>query len=133
MKTQLTNFEHYEKEIFMLYRKYIDSTKIISTAIGINIISTAIGTAMRDIYLENFDKAKDNIVSMLDWYAQPYKEPKNKGTQFEYDLLRTNDQNHNRTVGSFNTYLNMRNLGYFKDVNFNKSIKEALENWEMVE
>lgn len=124
MKTQITNFEYYKSDIFKLYKKYTDST---------NIIYLAIGMAMHNVYWKNFDKAKDNIVSMLDWYAQPYKEPKNKGTQFEYDLLKTNDQDHNRTVGSFNTYLNMRNLGYFKGVNFDKSIKEVLENWEMVE
>ena len=124
MKTQMTNFEYYKSDIFKLYKKYADSTKIIYLAIGM---------AMHNVYWKNFDKAKDNIVSMLDWYAQPYKEPKNKGTQFEYDLLKTNDQDHNRTVGSFNTYLNMRNLGYFKSVNFDKSIKEVLENWEMVE
>ena len=56
-----------------------------------------------------------------------------KLSQFEYDLLRTNDQSHDRKLSSFSTYRNMKDLGYFENVDFELTIKQVLENCEVVE
>lgn len=55
-----------------------------------------------------------------------------KLSQFEYDLLRTNDQSHDRKLSSFATYKNMKELGYFKNVDFELTIKQVLDDCEVV-
>ncbi len=64
--------------------------------------------------------------------AEEYK-PKIKLTKFEYDMLRTNDQPHSRKFCTFSTYRNMQEIGYFKDVNIDLSIKDILANCEVEE
>ena len=65
-------------------------------------------------------------------YKEKHRDPI-KLYKFEYDLLRTNDQSHDRKLSSFATYKNMKDLGYFKDVDFELTIKQVLENCEVVE
>ena len=78
---------------------------------------------------------EENIVvplaKMFGWYLSAYEKPKCKLTQFEYDLLRTNDMSHDRTVGSFATYRNMHKVGYFQDIDMRLTINEILENSEV--
>lgn len=70
-------------------------------------------------------------VNAIKWLASPYKKPTFKLTQFEYDLLRTNNMSHDRKLSSFATYKNLREIGYFKDIDFDLMIGEILENCEI--
>lgn len=74
------------------------------------------------------DRLIDTFVETL---AKPYEKPKYKLSRFEYDLLRTNNMPHDRTIGSYATYRNMHEVGYYKDVDFNLTINEILENCEV--
>lgn len=69
----------------------------------------------------------------IDFLNYEYKEPKIKLSKFEYDLLRTNDQPHSRKFCTFSTYRNMQEIGYFKDVNIDLSIKDILAYCEVEE
>ena len=74
-----------------------------------------------------------SIKVCYDFLGQEYKGSKIKLTKFEYDLLRTNDQPHSRKFCTFSTYRNMQEIGYFKDVNIDLSIKDILANCEVEE
>ena len=116
-----TNLEHYYNEIVEL--------TISNNSDGHH----ALGLAIKKVYVKYTNKFGVNLNDMLKWYSSPYEKPKYKLTQFEYDLLRTNDMSHDRKVGSFATYVNMKEVGYFKDIDFNLTIKDVLENCEVVE
>lgn len=68
----------------------------------------------------------------LVWLASPYKKPSYKLTKFEFDLLRTNNMSHDRKLSSFATYKNLKEIGYFKDIDFNLTIDEILTNCEVI-
>lgn len=65
------------------------------------------------------------------WLKKPYKKPPYKLSQFEYDLLRTNNMSRNRKLSSFATYKNLGEIGYFKDIDFDLTINEILSNFEV--
>lgn len=71
--------------------------------------------------------------NILDFLLEEHKEPI-KLKQWEYDLIRTNDRPHECNVfESFNTYRNMKAIGYFKGItNTSMTLKEILENCEIV-
>lgn len=66
-----------------------------------------------------------------EWLKKPYKKPTYKLSQFEYDLLRTNNMSRNRKLSSFATYKNLGEIGYFKDIDFDLTINEILSNFEV--
>lgn len=77
---------------------------------------------------------KDNgecVKRVIEWLNQPYKKPTYKLSQFEYDLLRTNNMSRNRKLSSFATYKNLGEIGYFKDIDFDLTINEILSNFEV--
>lgn len=68
-----------------------------------------------------------------DWLNQPYKKPKYKFTQFEYDLINTYMHVDDRC--KFNGCYQLKSLkekGYFNDVDKNELIKDIIENCEVV-
>lgn len=68
-----------------------------------------------------------------DWLKQPYKKPKYKFTQFEYDLINTYSHVDDRC--KFNGCYQLKSLkekGYFKNVDKNELIKDIIENCEVV-
>lgn len=68
---------------------------------------------------------------LFNWLCEEQKEPI-KLKQWEYDLIETNDQPHNRCFNSFMTYRNMKDKGYFKGVcDTNMTLAEILENCEV--
>lgn len=110
-----SNFEHYASEILGEAQKH------------------GLKNGFFTIYYNRSGVSRYNTIhvdDIINWLLKPYKLPKNKGTKFEYDLLKTNDQSHDRKVCSFATYVNMKNEGYFKGVHFDQTIKEVLNNWE---
>lgn len=72
---------------------------------------------------------------LLKFLQKEYKEKHRdyiKLSQFEYDLLRTNDQSHDRKLNSFATYKNMKELGYFENVDFELTIKQVLDDCKVL-
>lgn len=77
-----------------------------------------------------FDTDKEACIKAL---LEEHKEPI-KLKQWEYDLIRTNDMSHDREFRSFNTYQNMKVIGYFKGItDTSMTLKEILNNCEVVE
>lgn len=70
-------------------------------------------------------------ITRMKWLLQKHVE-KVELTQFEYDLLRTNNMSHDRKLSSFATYKGLKEIGYFKDINFNLTIDEVLSKCEVV-
>lgn len=72
---------------------------------------------------------KDRIT----WLLSQRKKPKYKFTQFEYDLINT--YSHVDDKCKFNGCYQLKSLkekGYFNDVDKNESIKDIIENCEVV-
>lgn len=67
-----------------------------------------------------------------DWFKQPYEKLTYKLSQFEYDLLRTNNMSHDRKLSSFATYEDLREIGYFNYIDFDLTINEVLANCEVI-
>lgn len=79
----------------------------------------------------NRDPARATCLkSMAKWLKQPYKQ-KNQLSRFEYDLLRTNYISYDKKLKDFAQYENLREIGYFKDVNLEVTIGEILTNCEI--
>ena len=72
----------------------------------------------------------------IEWLKQPHIKPIYKLTRFEYDLLRSNYMNnisHNKKLIDFATYRNLKEIGYFKNIDFNLKIDDILANHEIKE
>ncbi len=66
------------------------------------------------------------------WLLSEYVEPIVL-TRFEYDLIDTNDQSHDRAFNSFATYRNMMDRGYFENIkDTSMTLKEILDNCEII-
>ena len=66
------------------------------------------------------------------WLNQPYEKPTYQLTKFEFDLLRINYMSHKKRLYDFSTYKNLKEIGYFKDIDFNLTIDEILADCEVV-
>lgn len=73
-------------------------------------------------------------MTMVDWLLSPYEEPKPtyKLTQFEYDLLRTAKWS-TRLFGEYDYLMNLKAIGYFKDITSAMAIVNVLDNAEVIE
>ena len=69
---------------------------------------------------------------LINWLNQPYKESAYKLTQFEYDLLRTNNRAQGKTLNDFDTYKNLKEIGYFNKLDLDLKIDDILANCEVV-
>lgn len=72
----------------------------------------------------------------IEWLKGPHIKTVYKLTRFEYDLLRSNYMNnisHNRKLIDFATYRNLKEIGYFKNIDFNLNIDDILANHEIKE
>lgn len=82
---------------------------------------------------EHFEeKAETNYEYFKEWLNQLHEKPTYKLSQFEYDLLRTNNMSHDRKLSSFSTYENLREIGYFNYIDFDLTIDEILDNCEVI-
>lgn len=70
---------------------------------------------------------------LINWLNQPYKEPTYKLTQFEYDLLRTNNIAQGKSLNDFAIYKNLRSVGYFRGIDFDLKIEDILANCEVIQ
>lgn len=69
----------------------------------------------------------------IEWVKKPYEKPKYKLTKFEYDLLSAHKdfKTYNNIANQIHLF-KMREKGYFKDIDTNISIREILDNCEVI-
>ena len=65
-----------------------------------------------------------------EWLKQPYKKPTYKLNQFEYDLLKSYSDIY--SFNAFNSLSGMKEKGYFKGIDDNKTIGDVLDNCEVI-
>lgn len=120
---EVTNFEHYKDRILDCFVDYLAVVK------GIPKLCSKTDCNECDFKINQIgcrEKAKD-------WLKQPYKKPKYKFTQFEYDLINTYRNVDYRC--KFNGCYQLKSLkekGYFKGVNMDETIEDILANCEVV-
>lgn len=120
-----TNFEHYKDGIIELC---IDELAISKGKI---VECDAIPCSECDFEDKNGHCIGNHEI--MKWLKQPYKKPKYKFTQFEYDLINTYSHIDDRC--KFNGCYQLKSLkekGYFKNVDKNELIKDIIENCEVV-
>lgn len=119
----MTNLEFYKDEIYEIQKDLFDKGLCISDSIGVAICNVC----KKQTGLSAF------MPMVLDWLLEEHKEPI-KLKKWEYDLIRTNGSSHNTSFRTFNTYINMKSIGYFDGItNTSMTLKEILENCEVVE
>lgn len=122
---QETNYEHYKEDISKLF---IDNLAVVNgkpkkcNNTDCDRDCDLCSTCDKDTYHE----------LLINWLNQPYKEPTYKLTQFEYDLLRTNTRAKDKTLNNFDTYKNLRSVGYFRGIDFDLKIEDILANCEVI-
>ena len=115
----MTNLEYYKDEIKKEFLKH--------HYLGDVVYSVASNNGYK------FYRNSEDDINLIDWLLAEHKEPI-KLKRFEYDLIRTNDSSHNTSFRTFNTYINMKSIGYFDGItNTSMTLKEILENCEVVE
>lgn len=115
-----TNFEH--------YFEHLSKLKMSDFALIDGRFTKCSDTSCSECYFNG-----DCIEGKFRWLKQPYKKPKYKFTQFEYDLINTYRNVDNRC--KFNGCYQLKSLkekGYFNDVDKNETIKDIIENCEVV-
>lgn len=120
-----TNLEHYYEDLLKEKGDY---------GFANGKVKSCLGMSCSDCKFYTPDIKSCCKVEKIKWLSSPYKEYKEqtyKLTQFEYDLLRTNNMSHDLRLKDFAIYENLREIGYFKDVNFDLTIDEILENCEI--
>ena len=119
-----TNLEHYMGDILKLHECWFGITD--------GKIKKCCDTNCFECALYDKDR-RDCDMGRFRWLASPYKKQSYRLTQFEYDLLYTNNRSHDRKLSSFVTYKNLKKIGYFKYINFDLTINEILNNCEVKE
>nr|UVX57659.1 MAG: hypothetical protein [Bacteriophage sp.] len=120
---QETNFEYYKDEIIEIYSQNLAVVK------GMPTLCYKTNCNDCDFKINQIgcrQKAKE-------WLNHPYKNPKYKFTQFEYDLINTYSHVDDRC--KFNGCYQLKSLkekGYFKNVDNDALIKDILSNCEVV-
>lgn len=123
---QETNYEHYKDGIIELY--------VDDLAISRGKVAECCAISCRECDLA--DKSGHCIGSyeIINWLKQPYKKTPYKLNQFEFDLLQSYLKgNLNRCkLKDINTLNELKDKGYFKDIDFDLTIHEILENCEVI-
>lgn len=65
-----------------------------------------------------------------EWLKSPYKKPTYKLNKFEYDLLQSYSDIY--SFNAFNSLSGMKEKGYFKGIDDNKTIGDILANCEVI-
>lgn len=69
----------------------------------------------------------------FEWLASPYKKPTYKLTKFEFDLIQTYRNCHESCkLSEFKQLIELKDKGYFKDINLDLTIHKILDNCEVV-
>lgn len=118
-----TNFEHYKDEILEECSKYFAVVKGKPTL--------CCETNCNDCDFLTIQKDCHEIAK--EWLKQPYKKLTYKLTKFEFDLIQTYRNCHESCkLSEFKQLIELKDKGYFKDINLDLTIHEILNNCEVV-
>ena len=117
---ELTNFEYYKDEILDCC---IDNLAVVK-----GIPKSCSKTDCNDCDFLTIQKDCREIAK--DWLKQPYKKLTYKLTKFEKELLQCYPDTNSFKL--FNYLNEMKEKGYFKNVDKNELIKDILENCEVI-
>lgn len=120
-----TNFEHYKDEIIEVYIEDLAISKGRMTQCC-GILCSECGFA---------DENGDCIghIRIIEWLKKPYQKQTYKLTQFEYDLIQTYSCYHEGyKLSKFSRLIQLKDKGYFKNIDTNIPIREILDNCEVV-
>ena len=115
---QETNLEHYYNDILKLNGSF----SLINGKIGICQGICCSRCAFNKDYCQ---------VGRVEWLKQPYKKPAYKLTKFEKELLQCYPDIYSFKV--FNSLNEMKEKGYFKDIDDNEIIGDILANCEVIQ
>lgn len=120
--------EHFEEKTETNLEIYFDDIGIF----GINGFAVVNGKPMRckDVHCDKCDFGGHCGGERLIWLASPYKNPPYKLSQFEYDLLKSYSDIY--SFNTFNSLSGMKEKGYFKGIDDNKTIGDILDNCEVI-
>lgn len=116
---QETNFEHYKDEII---ENCIDNIAVVKEK-----PHGCMQVPCKDCKFYTCENSTCHKKT-VEWLKKPYEKPTYKLAQFEFDLLRTNNISHEKKLKDFATYRNLKEIGYFKNVDLNLTINEVLNN-----
>lgn len=87
-----------------------------------------------DIAQKHFNNFKKECCEIAkDWLKQPYKKLTYKLNKFEFDLIQTyRDCHESCKLSEFKQLIELKDKGYFKDINLDLTIHEILDNCEVV-
>lgn len=118
-----TNFEHYKDEIIEDYAQNLAVVK------GRPTLCYKTNCNDCDFKINQIgcrEKAKD-------WLKQPHEKPVYKLTKFEFDLIQTYRNCHESCkLSEFKQLIELKDKGYFKDINLDLTIHKILDNCEVV-
>ena len=123
---QETNYEHYKEDITNLF---IDNLAVVNGKPK----KCNDTDCERDCDLCSTCDKDTYQGLLINWLNQPYEEPTYKLTQFEYDLLRTNNMAQGKALNDFITYKNLKEIGYFTKLDFDLKIDDILANCEVIQ
>lgn len=120
---EVTNFEYYKDEILEECSKYLAVVKGRPTL--------CCETNCNDCDF------KINQIGCREtakyWLKQPYKKLTYKLTKFEFDLIKTYRNCHESCkLSEFKQLIELKDKGYFKDINLDLTIHKILDNCEVV-
>lgn len=75
---------------------------------------------------------KDESCKIVRWLLKPYEPPKYKLTKFEYDLLNV-QATHWYYLKTFGFFERLMAKGYFKDIPIDVTVKDILDNCEVID
>lgn len=81
------------------------------------------------------DRSRGCHAKVMDWLKQPHKAPAIKLTKFEQDLLQSCSQGYSSKYQfkNINSLTEMKEKGYFKDINRDATIEDILANCDISE
>lgn len=90
-------------------------------------------TQCLDTVCSECDFNGDCIEGKFRWLKQPYKKLTYKLTKFEFDLIQTYRNCHESCkLSEFKQLIELKDKGYFKDINLDLTIHKILDNCEVV-
>lgn len=123
----MTNLEYYKDEIYKTQRDLFENKDIR--------VPYGVGIAICDVY-EKHKGVHAFMPMVLDWLLAEHKE-KIKLTEFEHDVLEAFTKFpyyvEDDRIDDFSALQELWSGGWFRNIDENLSIKEILENCEVVE
>lgn len=120
---QETNFEHYKYEILEYFQDGLAVVK--------GIPKLCYKTNCNDCDFKiNQEGCRKKV---KEWLKHPYRKPPYKLSQFEFDLIQTyRDGNTDCKLSERRILRELKDKGYFKDINLDLTIHEILDDCEVI-